>query len=120
MSRSAFERIPLSADEQRAYMDRELAQMRRWIARRRKAATGVTVKRLEKALLRAEERLKAKLDSAKDPGITFEATGIDYLCVDEAHGYKNLRNPSNISDAAIDGSHAGFGSGHEDRVPAPP
>jgi hypothetical protein len=56
------------------------------------------------ALLRAGERLKAKLDSAKDPGITFEATGIDYLCVDEAHGYKNLRTASNIADAAIDGS----------------
>src|SRR5262249_39946507 len=55
-------------------------------------------------LLRAEERLKAKLDSAKDPGITFEATGIDYLAIDEAHGFKNLRTPSNISDAAIDGS----------------
>jgi hypothetical protein len=30
---------------------------------------------------------KAKLDSAKDPGITFEATGIDYLAIDEGHGY---------------------------------
>jgi hypothetical protein len=103
MSRSAFERIPLSAAEQQAYMDRELAQLRGWI----QAARGGdrrTVKKLEKTLLRAEERIKAKLDSAKDPGITFEATGIDYLCVDEAHGYKNLRTPSNISDAAIDGS----------------
>ena len=45
-----------------------------------------------------------KLDSAKDTGITFEATGIDYLCIDEAHGYKNLTTVSNISDAAIDGS----------------
>jgi len=103
MSRSAFERIPLSADEEREYMDREVAQMRRWIDSA-KGGDRSTVKKLEKALLRAEERLKAKLDSAKDPGITFEATGIDYLCVDEAHGYKNLRTPSNISDAAIDGS----------------
>lgn len=103
MSRSAFERIPLSAAEQRAYMDRELAGMREWLAAAKKGA-GLTVKRLEGALLRAEERLKAKLDSAKDPGITFEATGIDYLAIDEAHGYKNLRTASNISDAAIDGS----------------
>ena len=103
MSRSAFERIPLSAREQQHYMDRELDQMRQWI-KAAKAADGITVKKLEGALLRAEERLRAKLDSAKDPGITFEATGIDYLCVDEAHGYKNLRTPSNISDAAIDGS----------------
>jgi len=103
MSRSAFERIPLSASTQREYMNRELAQMRQWIESARQGAR-LTVKRLEGALLRAEERLRAKLDSAKDPGITFEATGIDYLCVDEAHGYKNLRTPSNISDAAIDGS----------------
>jgi N12 class adenine-specific DNA methylase len=103
MSRSAFERIPLSAREQQPYMDRELDQMRQWI-KAAKAADGITVKKLEGALLRAEERLRAKLDSAKDPGITFEATGIDYLCIDEAHGYKNLRTPSNIGDAAIDGS----------------
>ncbi len=103
MSRSAFERIPLSADEQRAYLDRELTGMRQWLSAARKGG-GLTVKRLEGALLRAEERLKAKLDSAKDPGITFEATGIDYLTIDEAHGYKNLRTASNITDAAIDGS----------------
>jgi N12 class adenine-specific DNA methylase len=81
ISRSAFERIPLSAGQQRAYLDRELAQMREWIAAA-KTGGGLTVKRLEGALLRAEERLKAKLDSAKDPGITFEATSIDYLAID--------------------------------------
>ena len=103
MSRSAFERIPLSAAEQQQYMDRELAQFRRWIAEAKKA-NSPSVKKLEGMLLRAQERIKAKLDSARDPGITFEATGIDYLCIDEAHGYKNLRTPSNIRDAAIDGS----------------
>lgn len=103
MSRSAFERIPLSAAEQQAYMDKETGQLRHWLESA-KSGGGLSVKRLEGALLRAEERLRAKLDSAKDPGLTFEATGVDYLCLDEAHGYKNLRTPSNISDAAIDGS----------------
>ena len=56
-----------------------------------KQGRGLTVKRLEGALARAEERLKKLTDGAKDPGITFEETGIDYLIVDEAHGYKNLR-----------------------------
>ena len=79
--------------------------MRTWLANAEKEdGKGLTVKRLEGALLRAEERLKAKLDSAKDPGITFEATGVNYLCIDEAHGYKNLHTLSNIPDAAIDGS----------------
>jgi len=105
ISRSAFEKIPLSAAGQQAYLDRELDQMRQWLDHAKKEdGKGLTVKRLEGALLRAEERLKAKLDSAKDPGVTFEATGIDYLCVDEAHGYKNVHTMSNIADAAIDGS----------------
>jgi len=103
MSRSAFERTPLGAANMRAYMDRELGQLREWIEKS-KQGEGLTVKRLEKALARAEERLKAKLDSVKDDGITFEATGIDYFCYDEAHDLKNLHTPSNISDAAIDGS----------------
>ena len=103
ISRSAFERIPLSAGSQHAYLDRQLGQMREWLGNARQGS-GLTVKRLEKALLRTEERLRAKLGSAKDPGITFEATGVDYLAVDEAHGYKNLQTASNISDAAIDGS----------------
>jgi N12 class adenine-specific DNA methylase len=103
MSRSAFERIPLSPAEQAAYMERELDQMRQWLDTAR-GGEGLSVKRLEAALLRAEERLRARLDSAKDPGITFEATGVDYLCIDEAHGYKNLHTASNITDAAIDGS----------------
>ena len=62
-------------------MERELDQMRQWIETAKKGE-GLTVKRLEAALLRAEERLRARLDSAKDPGITFEATGVDYLCID--------------------------------------
>ena len=103
ISRSAFERIAMSPAEQAAYLQRELDQMRVWIETA-KNGEGLTVKRLEAALLRAEERLKARLDSVKDPGITFEATGVDYLCIDEAHGYKNLQTSSNITDAAIDGS----------------
>ena len=103
MSRSAFERIPMSADAQREYLGAEVDRMKDFISAS-KENDGMSVKRLQGALLRAEERIKKKLDSAKDPGITFEATGIDYFFIDEAHGYKNLRTPSNIPDAAIDGS----------------
>ncbi|HEV2374082.1 MAG TPA: helicase-related protein, partial [Streptosporangiaceae bacterium] len=103
MSRSAFERIPMSPQAQRDYLDRELDQLREWIAEAEKGER-LSVKRLEATLLRAEERIKAKLDRPRDPGITFEATGIDWLGVDEAHGYKALRTPSVIRDAAIDGS----------------
>jgi N12 class adenine-specific DNA methylase len=103
MSRSGFERIPMSPAAQREYMSAEVERMKDFISKSQDS-DGMSVKRLQGALLRAEERIKKKLDSSKDPGITFEATGIDYLFVDEAHGYKNLRTPSNIPDAAIDGS----------------
>jgi hypothetical protein len=65
---------------------------------------GLTVKRVEKAVLVGEQRLQERLDNPKDLGVCFEQTGIDYLFVDEAHQYKNLHTASNIRDAAIDGS----------------
>ena len=43
-----------------------------------------------------------------DPGLTFEETGIDYLCVDELHGYKNLVTVSEIPDANITSSKRAF------------
>jgi N12 class adenine-specific DNA methylase len=103
VSRSAFERMPLSIREQQRYLDNQLIEMRRQLSNA-KGGHGLTVKRLEGSLARAEERLKKLTDTAKDPGITFEQTGIDYLFVDEAHGYKNLRTVSNIPGVGSDGS----------------
>ena len=103
LSRSAFERVPLSVHEQQRYLDTQLTEMRRQLDNA-KGGHGLTVKRLEGALARAEERLKKLTDGVKDPGITFEETGIDYLMVDEAHGYKNLRTVSNIQGVGIEGS----------------
>ncbi len=104
MSRSAFEKIPVSKDTEEAYLDEQLMQLRMWLAAS-KSERGLSVKRLEGTLARAEERLKKLRDVDRDPAITFEATGIDYLCVDEAHGYKNLRLASNIPGVAVDGSN---------------
>jgi N12 class adenine-specific DNA methylase/SAM-dependent methyltransferase len=103
VSRSAFERIPLSIEAQQRYLDGQLEEMRRQLENS-KGGRGLTVKRLEGALARAEERLKALTDSAKDPGISFEQTGIDYVFADEAHGYKNLRTVSNIEGVGVEGS----------------
>ena len=103
LTRSAFARLPVSAETKIAYTRRELAQLRAMLEHS-KGAGGLTVKRLEKQILREEERLQALLDSPRDPGLEFEQTGIDYLIVDEAHDYKNLQTVSNIRDAAIDGS----------------
>jgi N12 class adenine-specific DNA methylase len=104
MTRSAFERTPMSLEAQTNYMRREIDDLVTMIDRAKADDSRFTLKRLERMRLSAEERLKAKLDSAKDPGITFEQLGIDYVFVDEAHAYKNLRTNSNIPGMAVDGS----------------
>lgn len=104
MTKTAFERIPMSPQAQQAYLDKEVKQLRQVLDNAKNSDNRLTVKRLEGALQRAEERLKRKLDTDKDAGITFEATGLDYIVVDEAHLFKNLRTVSNIAGAAIDGS----------------
>ena len=80
---------------------------------------GLTVKRLEAALLRAEERLRAKLDSAKDPGITFEATGIDYLLRRRGPRVQEPPHPLQHHRRRHRRVHARHRPGHEDRLPAP-
>jgi N12 class adenine-specific DNA methylase/SAM-dependent methyltransferase len=104
MTRSAFERIPMSPAAQRAYLEGEVAALVEMIQRAKENDARFSLKRLERMKLQAEERLKEKLDGAKDPGISFEQIGIDYLFVDEAHAYKNLRTTSNIPGMAVDGS----------------
>ncbi len=64
-----------------------------------------TLKDLEGLIEKAEENVKEKQGDAKrDPGLTFERTGIDYLFVDEAHTYKNLRTVSRQPNMGIPGS----------------
>jgi N12 class adenine-specific DNA methylase len=105
MTRSAFERIPVSPQTQQRYQQRELDEIRAMLQSARAVKGGsLTVKRLEKMVLSQEQQLKKRLDGSKDPGVTFEETGIDYVIVDEAHGYKNLATVSNIRDARIEGS----------------
>jgi N12 class adenine-specific DNA methylase len=104
MSRSVFERIPMSAERQKRYIDHQLAKLDAWLARQPPGSNKKMVKRMEAKRLAREEALKKRLESAKDSGISFEQTGIDYLFIDEAHGYKNLSLPSNNQELAIDGS----------------
>jgi N12 class adenine-specific DNA methylase len=104
MTRSAFERLGVSPEVETAYLERELGEIRHDLDEQRKRGAHLTIKRLEKKVMRAEAALQKRLDGVVDPGVTFEQTGIDYLFADEAHGYKNLATVSNIPGAAIVGS----------------
>lgn len=132
ITQGAFKRIPVSADTERDYLQAEVEPLRRAVARRRAEVVrtvqadgeakglsqeqiqkeiahaledDLSVKDLEGQVEKAEERIKAQLaETERDPGLTFERTGIDYLFVDEAHTYKNLRTTSSIQGMGIPGS----------------
>ena len=105
MSQSVFERIPMSAPEIERYISVQLAGYDAWLERAREAQQSKRmIKKMETRKLMREQRLRRKLDRARDGGICWEQTGIDYLFVDEAHHYKNLDIRSNNQELDIDGS----------------
>jgi N12 class adenine-specific DNA methylase len=84
ITHSAFERLPLRADSYKDYTDAHLAQVRDQLAEalEHNGSRGL-VKKLEAAVARAETKLERLLaTTAKDDGVCFEETGIDYLFVD--------------------------------------
>lgn len=110
MTQSAFKTIGVSPDFEAEYIRGQVRDLEEAMDAARAADSNGSIKQIEKAKLRLEERLQQKLDMKRDPGVTFEAMGVDYLVVDEAHMYKNLTVPSKIpgagktrgSDAATD------------------
>lgn len=102
MSYEQFEKIPMSTEYRRQFLQRELDTL--------EAATkelGTYGDRTSiKDSMREQKRIKAKieklLDTAKtkDNSLTFEQLGFDSLVVDEAHNYKNglvVSKMSNVS-----------------------
>lgn len=105
---STFEKIGVDPAKSQAWLAEEIAVLRNELAKKSantsEKSTRVTVKRMEGAIKRLEERYEA-LNAHKDTGLTFEETGCDYLFVDEAHSFKNLRRSSDFQELAHTGSH---------------
>lgn len=105
MTQTAFQSIPLGGKQIAQYTQIELQRHRDALERAKDLKLReTTVKRMEKDVLRVEEQLKARIDAKRDPGLTFEETGIDYLFYDELHMCKNLATPSRLPGAGITGS----------------
>lgn len=104
MTQSAFKAVEVSPAFKAEYIEGEVATLRDSLEQARTSDNRLSVKILEKLVMKREEALKKALDIPHDPGLAFEATGIDYVVVDEAHMYKNLATVSNIEGAAIGGS----------------
>ena len=104
LTHRAFEKVAMSPDYQRTYLKAKVAKLEARLESAKAAGQKRLVKQLEAAKSRAEEKIKKKLSAPKDPGLTFEQMGVDYLFVDEAHLFKNLERTSRIPGMTIPGS----------------
>jgi len=102
MTREAFEAIPLDHATRKAYLQRAVDEVAGVIdLADAKGMDNSTVKDLETQKKRAQERVERMMDKAKDDGIDFKLTGIDYIFADEAHAYKNLMTLSSMPGMSI-------------------
>ncbi|WP_309049154.1 SNF2-related protein [Streptomyces sp.] len=106
LTHEAFNRVPLRPDTQRNYLDHEMQSLRDQLDIAAQAGMHRnTVKQIEESLANAEAKLQQQIESmGDDNGVYLEDTGVDYVFLDEAHEYKNLRTVSAIPGAAIQGS----------------
>ena len=88
---SQFEKIPMSAERQKAILQKQLDEILDGIASAKaENAERYTVKQMEKTKRGLDAKLKKLNDQErKDDVVTFEEIGVDRVFVDEAHFYKN-------------------------------
>lgn len=88
---SQFEKIPMSAERQKAILQKQLDEILDGIAlAKAENAERYTVKQMEKTKRGLDAKLKKLNDQEhKDDVVTFEEIGVDRVFVDEAHFYKN-------------------------------
>ena len=89
---SQFEKIPMSAERQKAILEQQIDEIMMGIREAKEAnAERFTIKQMEKS----KKGLQAKIDklndqSRKDDVVTFEELGVDRIFIDESHYFKNL------------------------------
>ena len=104
ITHDAFVRIPVSKEAETDYLDSQVSAYRTAQAKST-AEYGLSVKKLEAAIIRMEERIKeSREDGRRLDGVTFEETGVDYIFLDEAHVAKNLAFPTRIQGVGGSGS----------------
>ena len=102
MGHSQLEKIPMSIERQRDFLQRELDEIVEGIVEMKEnKGDRFSIKQLEKLKKDTEVKLEKLNDqSNKDDVVTFEELGIDRLFVDEAHGFKNLAAFSKMRNVA--------------------
>lgn len=96
IGQSQFERIPLSAERQESYVQRQIDETEAAILEAREQIHDgkgfmFSIKQMEKWRKHLQSNLQQIRENVpKDDVITFEQLGVDRLFVDEAQAYKNL------------------------------
>ena len=107
MKESDFDGLPVAFEVRRKRMEEELAELKAAYDSA-KSEGAMNVKQVEQALKvhanRMEKELHKHLGKGQTDTVTFEMLGVDYLFVDEAHLFKNLRIVSTNSELFSDGS----------------
>ncbi|MFL0580645.1 helicase-related protein [Dietzia sp. 179-F 9C3 NHS] len=103
---SAFTRMKTSPQTRATFIERQQQELEQSLLEvGQNGGSSATIKRIESAMTKNRQRLeKALAEARKDPGITFESSGADYLLIDEAHLYKNLGRTSGVQELSHPGS----------------
>ncbi len=99
MSFTQFERIPMSDEYRKQFMEQELEELMSALEEADRSDR-VSVKAMERQQKKLEERLEKLMNSKKDNSLCFEKLGFDYLVCDEAHYYKNCFVATKMSNVA--------------------
>ena len=105
---SQFEKIPLSPEQERAHIEKQLDDLELSLSEAKNTKSqNFTIKQLESFKKKLETRLEKLMDAKeKDDTVTFEQLGVDRIFVDEADEFKNLglftkmRNVAGIQNTA--------------------
>lgn len=94
---SQFEKIPMSQEKQVTYINDKLEQLREI---KLGSDSDYTVKEAERSIKGLENQLEELQKLERDTFIEFENLGIDFLFVDEAHHFKNIRPITGLGNVA--------------------
>lgn len=94
---SQFEKIPMSREKQVTYINDKLEQLREI---KLGSDSDYTVKEAERSIKGLENQLEELQKLERDTFIEFENLGIDFLFVDEAHHFKNIRPITGLGNVA--------------------
>jgi N12 class adenine-specific DNA methylase len=106
VTQEAFKRIGVSGETRAQYNNQRLDELDAWMATSSDQRSVQAAEKKRQTLLNRLQRDTAKAEEKEDAGVIFEQLGVDYLVVDEAHGYKNLSAPTELKGIIAQASAA--------------